>query len=371
MTQPDITIIGAGIIGLSLGWRLCQAGLSVTIFDQAEAGMAASWAAAGMLAPQIEAEPGEESLLPLLLEARALWPDFARELAAASGVDLGYRSEGLLWVAANTDEARRLQQHGRYLQEQRCQIDWLDADAVRCYEPLLSPAIQGGLYSPEDHQVDNRQVMQALATVFIKAGGTIRENTPVVDLIKQQDIVTDVQLSDSIHPIDQLVIASGAWSRKLLGKDVRLPVRPVKGQMLAVQMPVTTHLLQHVIWGEDVYLVPRHDGRLLIGATVEEQGFNTDVTAGGLLHLLRQAWEILPGIAELPVLETWAGLRPGSLDDAPIWGETPWQNVHLATGHYRNGILLAPLTARVMTAYLLTGKISDSASHYTRKRFGF
>jgi glycine oxidase len=185
------------------------------------------------------------------------------------------------------------------------------------------------------------------------------------------DRVQGVRLADKMLMVKTVVLAAGAWSRDIDGlpDEVRPPVRPVKGQMLAVQMPRHAPLLKHVVWGPDAYLVPRLDGRLLIGATVEEQGFDMQLTAGGIFELLRGAWETLPGIYDLPIVELWAGLRPGSRDDAPILGPTRVEGLIMATGHFRNGILLAPVTAYAISHFILTGELIETVKPFTLERF--
>ncbi|GAC1558321.1 MAG: glycine oxidase ThiO [Herpetosiphon sp.] len=366
-----VTIIGAGIQGLAIGWYLARAGRSVTIVERDTAGHGASWAAAGMLAPHVEAEPGEEKLLPLLLAGQELWPDFARELEQASGLAVGYRSEGTLVVALDHDDARRLKFQADYARSIGLEVELLSGYAARRREPHLASTVTAALYSSADHQVDNRLVVRALREAFLAAGGILREHTPVTAIMIEHDRVHAVRLADETLPTSTLILAAGAWSRSLEGLTpaLRPPVRPVKGQMLALQMSTEAPLVQHVVWGPGAYLVPRGDGRLLIGATVEERGWDPTLTAGGLLDLLRAAWETLPGIYDLPVVETWAGFRPGSRDDAPILGRTPVAGLLMATGHYRNGILLTPITAQSISRLILTGETMPLIEPFNLARF--
>ena len=367
-----IVIVGGGVCGLGIGWRLAQAGRAVTVVERGKAGMAATWAAAGMLAPQVEAEPGEEFLLPLLLESRAMWAAFAAELEAASGMSVGYRAEGTLVVAIDRDENARLRDRMDYLSRLGLELTWLSGYEARQREPHLARTVTGAIFSPLDHQVDNRLVAPALRAAFARAGGTLLEDTPVVEVLHDGARATGVRLPDRAIAADAVVLAAGAWSRNIPGLPdaARPPVRPVKGQMLAVAMDPRAPLLRHVVWGrKGLYLVPRDDGRLIVGATVEEMGFDTGMTAGGVLDLLRNAWETLPGIYDLPLAETWAGLRPASRDDAPILGPAPLDGLVLAAGHHRNGILLAPLTARVIADYVTTGRLAESARPFGLARF--
>jgi glycine oxidase len=366
-----IAIVGGGIIGLSIGWMLARRGADVTVFDKGAAGREASWAAAGMLAPQVEAEPGEEWFLQFLLKSRALWQGFAEELEAASGIAVDYRGEGTLVVALDHDDAERL----RFQYDFQCHLGldlkWLSGREARALEPHLSPSVVAGVYSQLDHQVDNRKVMAALTRAFGAAGGTLREHAAVEAIRIEDGRVKGLRLEAGSFEAEQVVVAAGAWSRGIEGlpEAARPPVRPVKGQMLALRMEKDAPLLRHVVWGPAIYLIPRRDGTLLLGATVEEMGFDTGLTAGGQLDLLRAAWETLPGIYDLPVIETWAGLRPGSRDDAPILGPSGVKGLTLATGHHRNGILLAPITAMTIARYVASGELAQEIEPFSIRRF--
>ena len=366
-----IVIIGAGISGLGIGWRLAQAGRAVTVIERGQAGMGATWAAAGMLAPQVESEHGEEGLLPLLLESRSMWAEFARELEAASGIDVGYRDEGTMVIALDRDDREMIEHRYQYLSGLGLELQWLTGAEARVLEPHLIRGVAGAIYSPQDHQVDNRAVARALCAAYLEAGGMLREDTEVLEIVSAGDRVTGVRLPDEILYAEAVVVAAGAWSRNIVGltEALRPPVRPVKGQMVAVRMDPDAPLLRHVVWGRHIYLVPREDGRLLIGATIEEMGFDTEITVGGVMDLLRETWEALPGIYDLPLVETWAGLRPTSRDDAPILGPTALDGLVMATGHHRNGILLCPITAMAISRYLLSGEVIEEIRPFGLSRF--
>lgn len=372
-----IVIVGGGICGLAIGWRLAQAGAPVTVLERGEAGMEATWAAAGMLAPQIEAEHGEEVLLPLALASRALWPDFAKELKSATGIDTDYRTEGTLLVALDRDDREHLEHRYDYFRTLDLEIEMLSGYQARQREPHLARGVTGALYSPEDHQVDNRKVAIALKAALVSAGGILREGVEVEEIVYSGGRVTGVIAGAGEIDATTVVLAAGAWSRNLPGipDAARPPVRPLKGQMLAIQMDPGAPLLKHVVWGPGnaivpaIYLAPKSDGRLIVGATVEEMGFDTGLTAGGMLELLRYAWETLPGIYDLPLVESWAGLRPASRDDAPILGASGVDGLVMATGHHRNGILLAPITATVIADYILEGKLAAIAQPFLLERF--
>ena len=356
-SRPNVIIVGAGVIGLSIGWRLAQAGAAVTLFDKGGAGGGASHAAAGMLAACVEAEPGEQHLLALGRASQALWPSFDAELQEAAGATVGLRREGTLVAALTEDDRARLQHHLAFQRSLDLPLEWLSAVEVRTREPHLAPGILGAVWSPEDHQVDNRLLAAALRVAAVGAGATLHEQVAVDRVVHAGGHVDGVMVAGSLHRADIVVLAAGAWSRdvEVAPPLARLPVRPVKGQMLALRMDCAAPLLRHVLRVPDVYLVPRHDGRLIIGATVEEKGFNRDVTAGAHLALLEGAWRVLPAIEELPIDEAWVGFRPGSRDDAPILGAGPVDGLIYATGHYRNGILLTPITARVIADLVLHG----------------
>jgi glycine oxidase len=371
MDSMRIAIVGGGVVGLAIGWQLARRGYPTTVFERKHTGSGASGVAGGMLAAQAEAEPGEEALHQLLLQSQRLWPTFAQDLERASSSPLGYRSEGTLLVAVNRDEQERLKSHHQYQQSLGLNLTWLSGYEVRQREPYLSRQIVGALYSPEDHQVDNRLLLQALNTAFLQSGGVLKEQCLVEALLIKNDQIYGLRNEDQEWFADAIVLATAAWPHLIsnLNPYLDLPIRPCKGQILTVQMPPQQILTEHVIWGEDVYLIPRRDGRLLIGATVEEKGYDPDLTVGGVLELLQKAWEILPGLYDMPIRETQVGFRPRSPDDAPILGPTPLKGLYLATGHHRNGILLTPLLAQAITQLLEEGNLPTLCQPFTLARF--
>jgi glycine oxidase len=364
-----VTVVGAGVIGLSLAWRLAQRGAAVTVLDKGAAGAGASHAAAGMLAACAEAEAGEEELVALGRLSQSLWPDFARELEAAAGLAVDLRREGTLVVAQTADDQARLRHHLEFQRRLDLPLTWISAAEVRRREPHLS-GLTGAVFSPEDHQVDNRKLVAALRAAATNAGAVIREDAAVTRINSAHERAAGVRLADdSDLAADAVVVAAGAWSRGIEGVPLRLPVRPIKGQLLALQMDPAAPLLSHVVWAPNVYLVPRLDGRLIVGATVEEKGFDTALTAGGVLALLEAAWRVLPAIEELPIAEMWVGHRPGSRDDAPILGRAPIDGLFYATGHHRNGILLTPVTADAMARLILDGELDPAIRPFGYDRF--
>jgi len=369
---PKVAIIGAGVIGLGIAWRLAGRGASVTVFDRGTAGSGASHAAAGMLAACCEAEPGEDALVALGRESQARWPAFAAELLQASGIDVELRQEGTLVVALTADDQARIHHHLTYQQKLGLPLTWISAAETRRREPHLAGKLAGAVWSPEDHQVDNRKLAAALRIAAERAGAVIREHTPVKEFSRSGLRVDGVVLESGERvAADAVVLAAGAWSRSIAGfaPEHRPPVRPIKGQMLSLKMDPAAPLMSHVVWAPGVYLVPRKDGRLIVGATVEEKAFDTTLTAGGLLTLLEAAWRTVPAIEELPIDEMWVGHRPGSRDDAPILGPGPAPGLVYATGHHRNGILLAPVTADAIAELVLDDTLDPAIRPFGVERF--
>jgi len=368
--KPRVAIIGGGIIGMAIGWRLAQAGASVDIFDRANAGQGATRAAAGMLAAGVEAEPGEQRLLPLCLESQARWPGFAAQLEALTGLPVGLRNQGTLVVASTRDEVELLRANYEFQRGLGLELSWLSGAAAKEKEPFLNPRTAAGVFSAKDGQVDNRLASAALRVALERTGARLHEGVDVTGLDVQAGRVTGVVLGDRSVSADIVVLAAGAWSRLVPGQASPPPVRPVKGQMMSLAMDPANPLLSHVVWAPKCYLVPRADGTLIIGATTEEKGFDAQMTAGGVLALLDAAWRALPGVEELPVKEMWVGHRPGCRDDAPILGPAAGlDGLVLATGHHRNGILLAPITADAIADLVLTGRVDPHIAPFGADRF--
>jgi len=325
-----------------------------------------------MLAAAIETEPGEQPLLDLTLESQRRWPGFAAELEAASGLSVGLRTDGTLQVALTRDDLELLRSSYEFQKGLGLNIAWLTGTQAREMEPYLNPRAAAGVHSPGDGQVDNRAAAAALRLALLKAGGELHEYTEVEAIEVEGGRVRGVQVAERLHPADVVVLAAGAWSRGIPGLPIAAqpPVRPVKGQMLSVAMDPGDPLLRHVVWAPKCYLVPRRDGTLIVGATTEEKGWDDRLTAGGVLALLEAAWRALPGIEERPIQEMWTGFRPGSRDDAPILGLAPEADgLVLATGHHRNGILLAPVTADLIAELVLTGRADPLVERFGIGRF--
>ncbi|MEC9258309.1 MAG: glycine oxidase ThiO [Candidatus Poribacteria bacterium] len=370
MLPKKVAIIGGGVIGLSIGWQLAKNSLDVTIYDRDWAGQGASWAAAGMLSPRAEVHMQERDLLQLGLVSAELYPEWVDELESDSQTSVDYRTHGTLMVALDRDDQAELEDHYEVQRALDLPVEWLTGVEAREIEPYLSPRITSAVSCKSDVQINNRLMVQALIQAFKKFGGNLRQQTSVRKIEIQNEKAIGIQVQEDFIEADLVILSAGCWSSQIDGLPdwVRPPVRPVKGQMIALRME-TPPILQHVIYAPDAYLAPKGDGRLLIGATCEEQGFDTKITAGGMFELLRGAWEVLPSIYELPIDETWAGLRPGSRDNAPILGRTQIKNLIMATGHYRQGILLTPVTCREISALIMTGQTSNLIAPFMLERF--
>ena len=323
-----------------------------------------------MLAPDAEIGFEERALYRLSRESLRRWPAFARALEEATGQGVDYRDEGTLVVADDRDSAETLRRLYRFQKEEGLGVEWLTGAEALEIEPFLAPRLAAAVFAPSDHQVDNRRLVGALRAAFLDAGGRLRERTSV-QAIRPDDRRPAVVLEGGERvEAGVVVVAAGAWSARLEGLEPagRPPVRPVKGQMIELRMERPFEL-RHVVRGPAAYLAPKSDGRLLVGATTEEMGFDTRVTAGGLYTLLEGAWEVVPGIYDLPLTDTWAGLRPGSRDHAPLLGRSNAPGVLLATGHYRHGVLLTPITAQEIARLALTGETSPWLEPFSPRRF--
>jgi glycine oxidase len=352
----DVLVVGGGVIGLSCAWRAAQRGARVAVLERGEPGCGATRVAAGMLAPVGELTFGEPELLELTLAAARLYPDFVAELEAATGESTGYERLGALHVALDRDEAAQLRRVHDLQRSLALEAEWLPPRRCRDLEPGLTPSFHGGVFAPGEAAVDPRALTQVLATALRGEGGEVRAGTEVVDGIFEGEWLAGVRTAAGEELLaGNVVLAGGAWSGAMgwLPEQVRPPVRPVKGQVLELRARGEEPPARHILASERVYLVPRADGRLVVGATVEEMGFDTAVTAGGVHELLREAYRLLPDVAEMELVDAVAGLRPGTPNNLPLVGPGPVDGLVLATGHYRNGILLAPLAAQAV-ADLLT-----------------
>jgi glycine oxidase len=371
MQQPrnktyDAVVVGAGIVGLACAWRGAQRGLSVLVLERDEPGAGASGVAAGMLAPVTEADFGEERLLRANLESRSLWPGFAAELRELTGLETRYRETGALVVAADRDDAEELRRlHGLH-RSLGLDTEWLVPSACRRHEPGLSPRIGGGILAPADAQVDPRATVGALAAALELAGGELLSGVEVVGIETSGGRVQGVRTAGGRVATEQVVIAAGCWSGEGLETGGRLPeVRPVKGQLLELRAQAGQEPpIQRIVRTPRCYLLARENGRVVLGATVEEQGFDTSVTADGVYRLLEAAWEVLPDVRELELVSARAGLRPGTPTNEPVIGPGEPEGTLFATGHYRNGVLLAPLTGDGIAELLGGGELPEPVAGF-------
>jgi glycine oxidase len=370
----DAVVVGGGVIGLTCAWRLAQRGAEVAVLERGEPGAGATRVAAGMLAPVGELTFGEPELLELTLEAARLYPQFVAELEAATGRSTGYERLGALHVALDRDEAAQLRRVHELQRSLQLEAEWLPPRRCRDLEPGLTPSFHGGVFAAGEAAVDPRALTQVLLAACEAEGVEVRSGTEAVGGIFDGERLAGVRTQirhgseeevrrelsphtgDDTIGAGSVVLAGGAWSgaTEWLPEHARPLVRPVKGQVVELRGRDPEPVARHILASERVYLVPRPDGRLVAGATVEEMGFDTAVTAGGVHELLREAYRLLPDVAEMEWVGASAGLRPGTPDNLPLVGPGAIDGLVLATGHFRNGILLAPLAAQAV-ADLLSG----------------
>ena len=375
-TSYDAVVVGGGVVGLAAAWRARRRGLRVLVFERECTGAGASGVAAGMLAPVTEADFGEETLLALNLAGLERWPAFAEELAAQSGDDIGYRRSGALVVAADRDDVEELRRLERLQRSLGLEARWLAGRECRRLEPGLSPRVTGGIEASAEAHVDPAATVAALRAAHLAAGGELREEAAVERLEAEPggNRVRGVVLADGTSiGAEQVVVAAGAWSASLAGRGDgahAAPVRPVKGQILTLRgHPDRAPLAGRLVRTPRCYVVPRADGRVVVGATTEERGFDRRVTAEGVFRLLEAAREVLPDVDELELLEARAGLRPGTPDNGPIIGRGEVDGLVWATGHGRNGVLLAPITGEAVAALLCGEQPPAGAGPFAPGRF--
>jgi glycine oxidase len=359
----DVIIVGGGVIGLGIAWRAAQRGLAVTVVDPAP-GSGATRTAAGMLAPATELHYGEEPLLRLGLESARRYPSFVEELEDVAGRRVGYRRDGTLvatWDAADLAALRDLH---AFAQSLGLSTELVTGRELRRLEPALASGLPGGMVAADDCQVDNRQLSEALLAAAELGGARIVRERAVA--LRGHEVV--LANRDTLGA-DAVVLAAGAWSAQLSGA---VPVRPVKGQTLRLRMPGEAPLQRVVrgtVKGSPVYVLPRTDGQVVVGASSEEAGFDLRPRAGAIYELLRDAQALVPVLSEAAFDEVSTSVRPGSPDNAPLIGPTGVDGVIVATGHYRNGILLAPITADGVAELIATGTLPELLAPFTPSRF--
>jgi len=363
----EVIVVGAGVIGCADAYELARAGASVTLLEGGEVAGQASGAAAGMLIPPPWAAPGG-AFRDLCRASLALYPDLVDTVQDETGIDVEYLAAGLLVVVQTEAAAQALRQVAHWRGELLVDLEWVDGEHLRRLEPALSPTLVGAGYSPEQHHVNPGRLTLALARAAVARGARLRQGTRATRLLTRGDRVVAVRAGDGDIATDHVVLAAGPWTRTLarpLGVD--LPILPMRGQMLAYGGTK----VRHIIWGDEGYLVPKAGGFLFAGATVEDVGFRARTTARGLAGLRRMARALVPGLRSAPVASAWAGLRPGSPDGLPILGPLPgWRNVSVASGHFRNGVLLAPISGRLIAQHVLEGRTELPLGPFTAGRFG-
>ena len=351
MMKKDVIVVGGGIIGCSIALRLAQSGLKVAVFERGRVGGEASRAAAGLLWPQVEAE-GRGPFFDLCLRSRSMYRDFAALLTEASGIDVEYKDEGTLCVALSEEDEKENRLWSSWQADEGLAIEQMPADSIKEIEPAVTESAAGAVFIPGDHQVENRRLMDALDVAIRRAGVEVIEGEEVTGLLIERERATGIVCGTRRFHSGAVVVAAGSWSSRLLDPlGLGVEVIPARGQMIAVRH--ARPLINRVLHSKNCYLVPRNDGRILIGATVEYVGFHKAVTVEGVTALLCAATEIVPSISDCEIIESWSGLRPDTPDHLPVIGESGIRNLSLATGHFRNGILLAPVTAELITDSLI------------------
>jgi glycine oxidase len=368
-TKFDVAIIGGGVIGCSIAWRLAQRGVRAVIIERNQPGLEASWAAGGMLAPFAEADSAD-GFFHLAVESRSLYPSLVAELESLTGIDIEYRSDGTLFLALNDEDEKELAERFEWQRNAGLRIDRLDAGSVHDLEPLVTDKVRWALRFPDDHQLNNRQLLKALSAAARSAGTTVLENTEVTSLIIERNRVTRVATNAGEIQVGAVVVAAGCWTSLIKGSRYlsEIAIKPVRGQMLAFAAPSPS--LRMVIYSRRGYLIPRAAGFMIAGSTAEDAGFEKALTAGGVEQIIRNAVEIMPSVGKLAIVESWSGLRPGTPDDWPVIGSDPeTQGLFFATGHYRNGILLAPVTAEILTELIVSGGSKRDLTDFSVSRF--
>jgi glycine oxidase len=369
--KTDAIVVGGGIVGLAVARALLRRGVgAVTLIERARLGAEASYAAAGMLAPQAEADRADR-FFDLACAGRDFYPSFADELREETGVDIELERTGTLYLALTEKDEEEIEHRYRWQTRAGLKVERLSAEEARRLEPCISREVRGALRFPQDVQVENRKVVSALSAAVERLGVRLFTETPVNSLILERGRVQGVETSMGRVHAPVVILAAGAWTSFLAPSDKgahSISIEPVRGQMLCFE---TRQLLaRHVIYSPRGYIVPRLDGRLLAGSTTERAGFEKLVTEAGVHSITSHAQEIAPAVAGLPLVDSWAGLRPRASDDWPIVGaSSEVEGLFYATAHYRNGILLAPLTGKLLAEQIMTGQVSPLINAFSPDRF--
>lgn len=365
--STDAIVVGGGVIGCTIAWRLAQQGLKVRLFERGKVGDEASRAAAGMLSPQAESQ-SKGPFFDLCLKSRLMYREFADELSDVSGIDVEYNDSGTLFVVLSGEDDEETTRWAAWQTEAGLPLQPFSEDDIRRIEPAVTESATRAIFLPEEHQVENRRLMDSLKIAIGLAGVELVEDAEVTSLATAQNRVTGVISAGKRFDTGSVIVAAGTWSSRLLEPlGLNVKVIPARGQMIAVKgdgCPIT-----RVVHSSSVYVVPRRDGRILIGATVEYTGFKKEVTVSAINHLLKAGLELVPSLGQFAVVETWSGLRPDTIDHLPIIGPSGIDNLILATGHFRNGILLAPVTAELVADTVVQGRVSDDLKPFGVSRF--
>jgi glycine oxidase len=368
MKTADVIIIGGGIIGCSIAWYLSREKLKVIVLDKQQPGQEASWAAAGMLSPQSDTDCPDD-FFRFCLSSRDLYPQFVQRLTEESGIDVEYRTEGTIVVAFTEEESSVLEKRARWQQAEGLRIEYLAGNQVLSLTPSLSAKVQSALFVSGDHQVNNRKLTRAVTIAAARNGAEIQNGKSVLEIVVEQNRAAGVKTTGETIAGGTIVNAAGCWSG-LVNAPLCPPVQPVRGQMLALDSVIDN--IGYVVHTPRAYIVPRRDGRIIVGSTTERVGFDKSNTAAGVNGLLSGAIEAIPELENLPINEMWAGLRPGTPDGLPLLGPTQSsdiRNLIFATGHYRNGILLTPITAKVISEIILGEPLPEFLRAYAPDRF--
>ena len=366
MKSFDAAIAGGGLIGSAIALELAQAGLSVAVFEKGEPGREASWASAGILSPAPETQ-GMIPIVPLAKASIGLYPEFVANVEEISGQNVGFRPFGTMDALFTRDATRDLStlialHHGLGLQAEP-----LRPEEARELEPALSPEVEAAALRPDEASIDNRALTQAVLHAAKKSGAEIFQDHAVEAIWREGSRCAGLKLRNENVSAKWTIIASGCFSASIEGVAAYAPVRPAKGQMVSLRADALK--IRRVLWSEKIYLVPRNDGRILAGATVEYVGFDKHVTAGAIEKILTDAIELAPGLANARIEETWAGLRPDSPDHLPIVGPTDLEGLLMATGHFRSGVLLTPITARLIREWITELRVSVDWERLSPMRF--
>jgi glycine oxidase len=367
--STEVAIIGGGVIGLAIGRALAQRGLrDILIVERSSLGAEASSAAAGMLAPQAEADRADE-FFQLCCQSRDLYPAFAQSLHEETGIDIELETSGTLYLAFTEDDEHELEQRYEWQTRAGLEVEKLSGEMARMLEPAISANVRAALRFPLDTQVENRRLISALATANEALGVNVLTGVSVDALNLKRNRITGIETSRGFIACEKVVIAGGAWTSQVINEALPNPrIEPVRGQMVSFE--ATPQTVRQVIYSPRGYLVPRRDGRLLAGSTTEHAGFDKRVTAAGVQSIVTSALEITPAIAALPLTSTWAGLRPRAADGLPVLGRcAEIAGVFYATGHYRNGILLTPITAELLAGAIIDEKVSPPLQRFSPDRF--